>query len=431
MKNVLLATTAIALTAGYAAAEISITATAKLSYGNFGEEHKAGSATKVTSSTEAGGTAAIKKYADKTADEKIASNAAMVALVTAHTAAKAISDEATTATAANIAATADALAAARAYSAAHGHANLATEGSTGIADALVPGSGADAVTPAGAGYKYGSEFDVVVSGSGEAGGIAYSASMTIDEDAASNSTGTVSMSSSGFTLAYGQDDFGDLVADNANGLEEAAGDIKLSYAANGLSASYEMSDTGNDAYYMRAGYTGAGLTVGIESADTDGSAAANSAVNTVSVGYTMGAMTVSYDSDDKATTATNPVGNHYDAKITYTMGDTVLSAGTDEVESHYVGLTTSVAGLSLTMRSEQDSKKKADGSLYASSENEVSLSYTMGALTVAYAKDTGDTGKFGDEAETLTTLTYDLGGVKLVAKGNDMDETEVSAAFSF
>jgi hypothetical protein len=51
------------------------------------------------------------------------------------------------------------------------------------------------------------------------------------------------MSTSGFTLAYGADDFGDLVADNANGLEEAAGDIKLSYAANGLSASYEMSDT--------------------------------------------------------------------------------------------------------------------------------------------------------------------------------------------
>jgi hypothetical protein len=27
----------------------------------------------------------------------------------------------------------------------------------------------------------------------------------------------------------------------------------------------------------------------------------------------------------------------------------------------------------------------------------------MGALTVAYAKDTGDKGKFGDEAETLST----------------------------
>ena len=156
-------------------------------------------------------------------------------------------------------------------------------------------------------------------------------------------------------------------------LEEGAGDVLLSYAANGISASYEMSDTSESAYYMRAGYTGAGLTVGIESADVDGSGS-GSAVNTVSLGYTMGAMTVSYDSDDKATTAANPVGNHYDAKITYTMGDTVLSAGTDEVESHYVGLTTSVAGLALTMRSEQDGKKKADGvTPYATAENEVGV----------------------------------------------------------
>jgi hypothetical protein len=421
------------MTTGYAAAEYNITASAKLSYGNFGEEHKAGSATKVTTSTEAGGVAAVTGTMPSTQQSTAGATASAAGVITAGTATAMV----TTTTASTDAEKLAALNAVVAAEAALGNATteLAKHDATvALADAkanLAVINDAAAVTPAGAGYSYGSEFDVVVSGSGEAGGIAYSASMTIDEDAASNSTGTVSMSSSGFTLAYGQDDFGDLVADNGNGLEEAAGDIKLSYAANGLSASYEMSDTGNDAYYMRAGYTGAGLTVGIESADTDGSAAANSAVNTVSVGYTMGAMTVSYDSDDKATTATNPVGNHYDAKITYTMGDTVLSAGTDEVESHYVGLTTSVAGLSLTMRSEQDSKKKADGTLYASSENEVSLSYTMGALTVAYAKDTGDTGLFGDEAETLTTVTYDLGGVTLVAKGNDQDETEVSAAFSF
>ena len=36
MKNVLLATTAIALTAGYAAADVSYGASAKLAYGNFG-----------------------------------------------------------------------------------------------------------------------------------------------------------------------------------------------------------------------------------------------------------------------------------------------------------------------------------------------------------------------------------------------------------
>ncbi|WRQ48023.1 hypothetical protein SPH72_08335 [Rhodobacterales bacterium FZCC0083] len=349
MKNILLATTAIALTAGYAAAEMSISASAKLAYGNFGEEWKAGSENKVGATK---------------------------------------SD----------------------------HTNAATvKGSAGVA---------------GAGFAWSETFDVVVSGSGEAGGIAYTASMTIDEDAGSNSVGTMSMSTGGFTFAYGDDDFGDLVADNANGLEEGAGDYKLSYSANGLSASYEGDQSSTNPYYVRAGYTGAGLTVGLETADVDGSGS-GSTVNTVSLGYTMGAMTISYDSDDKATTTANPVGNHYDAKITYSMGDTVLSAGTDEVESHYVGLTTSVAGLSLTLRSEQDSKKKADGTLYASSENEISVSYTMGALTVAYAKDTGDVGKFGDEAETLTTLTYDLGGVTLVAKGNDQDETEVSAAFSF
>ena len=80
----------------------------------------------------------------------------------------------------------------------------------------------------------------------------------------------------------------------------------------------------------------------------------------------------------------------------------------------------------MTARSEADGNTAAD-----TAENELSLSYTMGALTIAYAKDTGDVGKYGDEAETLTTLTYDLGGVTLVAKGNDQDETEVSAAFSF
>ena len=168
------------------------------------------------------------------------------------------------------------------------------------------------------------------------------------------------------------------------------------------------------------GYTGNGISIGLEVSDDDGETATLGTVNTVSLGYTMGAMTISYDVDDQT-------DQDYDAKVTYTMGDTVLSAGTDESESHYAGITTSFGGLSLTARSETDGST-ASG---VTGENELSLSYTMGALTVAYAKDTGDVGKFGDEAETLTTLTYDLGGVTLVAKGNDQDETEVSAAFSF
>jgi predicted amidohydrolase len=69
------------------------------------------------------------------------------------------------------------------------------------------------------------------------------------------------------------------------------------------------------------------LSVGLEVQQTMMAVTAQAArINTVSVGYTMGAMTVSYDADDQAT-------QNYDAKVTYTMGGTVLSAGTDEMRA--------------------------------------------------------------------------------------------------
>ena len=311
MKNVLLATTAIALTAGYAAADVSYSASAKLSYGNFGEEDTAGTD-----------------------------------------------------------------------------------------------------------YGYGNEFDFVISGSGEAGGVAYSGGMKVDEDG-EGGLSAFTMSSNGLSYTYDEDDLGGLETANGNGLDEAAGDWKIAYAANGFSAGYEVDENVEGRSLTTLGYAANGLSIGLEVSDDDGDAGSDDTINTVSVGYTMGAMSVSYDADDQAT-------QNYDAKVTYTMGGTVLSAGTDEIESHYLGIKTTVGGMALTARSETDGNTTAD-----TAENELSISYTMGALTIAYAKDTGDEGLFGDEAETLTTLTYDLGGVTLVAKGNDQDETEVSAAFSF
>ena len=326
MKNILLATSAIALTAGYAAADVSYGASAKLSYGNFGT-----------------GTAAT------------------------------------------------------------------------------------------AAYAYSSEFDFTITGSGEAGGVSYSASLTLDEGGADD-TGAFSMSTNGLSIAYDKNDFGGLVDTGLDGEDDDAGDLMISYANGAFSITHEMDTdpraaSGSGATALAAvnegryetimSYSANGLSVGLEISDDDGEGSGG-AVNTVSVGYTIGAMTVSYDVDDQA-------DQDYDAKVTYTIGDTVLSAGTDEVESHYAGITTSFGGLSLTARSETDGTT-ASG---VTGENELSLSYTMGALTVAYAKDTGDNGLYGDEAETVTTLTYDLGGITLVAKGTDKDETEVSAAFSF
>jgi outer membrane protein OmpU len=368
MKNVLLATTAIALTAGYAAADVSYSASAKLAYGNFGT-----------------GTAAT------------------------------------------------------------------------------------------ASYGYANETDFTVTGSGEASGIAYSASMTIDEDAASNAQGAFSMSASGFTYTYDANDFGGLVDTGADGEDDDAGDWMLSYAGNGITASYEVDEASPGRYELMVGYAANGLTVGLQASDDDGdnsvqeaaalatakaaaitalrtatpyadtanptatelaadaaaAAAVTSggttdadAINTFSIGYTMGALTVSYKADDQAT-------QNYDVSAAYTLGSTVITVATDENEQHSVGIATTVGGIGLTARTEQDIKSSHATKGGTGAESEFGLTYTMGALTVAYARDTGQAGLYGDEAETVTTLTYDLGGITLVAKGTDKEETEVSAAFTF
>ena len=316
MKNILLATTAIALTAGYAAADVSYSASAKLAYGNFGT-----------------GTAAT------------------------------------------------------------------------------------------AAYGYSNETDFTVTGSGEASGISYSASMTIDEDAASNAQGAFSMSSSGFTYSYDANDMGGLVDTGADGEDDDAGDWMLSYAGNGMSASYEVDEDKEGRYDLILGYAANGLSVGLHASDDDGKIATKSAVNTFSVGYTMGALTVAYKADDQD-------AQDYDASVAYTIGGTVITAATDENEQHSVGISTTVGGVAITARSEQDiAKSKTGGGTGA--ESEFGLSYTTGALSVAFSRDTGQNGLYGDEAETVTTVTYDLGGITLVGKATDKDETEVSAAFTF
>jgi len=333
MKNVLLATTAIALTAGYAAADVSYGASAKLAYGNFGT-----------------GTAAT------------------------------------------------------------------------------------------AAYAYANEFDFTITGSGEAAGVAYSAGMTLDEGGADGQA-AFTMSSNGFTYAYDANDFGGLVSTGADGEDDDNGDWMLSYAGNGISASYEVDVDSPGRYELILGYAANGMSVGLQASDDDGDNSADlaadaavvagggvtdaaltadkSAVNTVSVGYTIGALALSYKADDQAT-------QNYDASATYTIGATALTAATDENEQHSIGISTTVGGVGITARTEQDAKGTNAGA-----ESEFGLSYTMGALSVSYARDTGQNGKFGDEAETVTTITYDMGGITLVGKATDQDETEVSAAFTF
>jgi hypothetical protein len=72
------------------------------------------------------------------------------------------------------------------------------------------------------------------------------------------------------------------------------------------------------------------MSVGLHASDDDGKGV-KTVVNTVSVGIQVGALGLSYKADDQA-------AQNWDAGATYTMGATVLSAGTDEMESAYVGI---------------------------------------------------------------------------------------------
>lgn len=236
-----------------------------------------------------------------------------------------------------------------------------------------------------------------------------------------NAQGAFSLSTMGFTYSYDANDMGGLVNSGTDGEDDDAGDWMLSYAGNGLSASYEVDEDMEGRYDLILGYAANGMSVGLHASDDDGKIATKSTVNTVSVGYTIGDLALSYAADDQAT-------QNYDVSAAYTVGGTVLTAASDENEQHSLKIATTVGGVSLTARSETDKKTSAGG---GGAENELALSYTAGALTVSYSKDTGNVNQFGDEAETVTSITYTVGGLTLQAKGTDRDETEVSAAFTF
>ena len=181
MKNILLATTALVMTTGYAAAEFKISASAKIAYGNFGEEHKAGSASKTTTSTEAGGVAAQAAVAGTLTADEIAASTSLAG--DARTVVQADVDTvqaAVTAAATGLANAQADLAAGIGSLTAVATAQTAVDNAAASAAAIAGTPEVAASGTAGAGYAYSDTFDVVVSGNGEAIGVAYSASMTID-----------------------------------------------------------------------------------------------------------------------------------------------------------------------------------------------------------------------------------------------------------
>jgi len=387
MKKVLLTSTALVMTAGVAAAEMNMTASAKLTYGNFGTgNYRAGYSQPLNGTTVGGAAAAIPgiAYTSTTADATIAGDGTYTA-----------ADQ----TAGNEA---------RALEAAKAASTGASEEKADI-DAMNLNRALRQLTPDSA---WSSEADLNVAGSGGGGNIQYTASLELDEGSAG--VGPVTITSGGITFKYDANDAGTLVSTGADGEDDKTGDYIVSYAAGGLSASYEM-DTAVDDNEIKVGYTAGDLTIGLTLDENDGTTA-GTAVTTTSVGYNMGDMAINVSADD---------ADAYDVSVAYTSGSTVMTMAADENSIYSLKLAYASGDMTFSARQE------FGGTAAGDSETEFGLTYAAGDLTFGAAYDSGQAGKFGDEAETVINASYAVDGATIAAKANDKDEVEVSVSFAF
>lgn len=275
----------------------------------------------------------------------------------------------------------------------------------GVASADVTFSGSAELTygnwGGAAAESWGSTTDLGVSMSGESSGISYTAGITIDETdsaTAADIGGAITMSGSGLSLTYDAD--GEM---DAGGASDELGDLQFAYSGGGVSASY-TEDTSAGLSEIKVGYTAGDLTVGYATNNS-------SSASALSVSFTAGDLAISVEGAD--------TGAAWDASAAYTMGASTVTVGTDEASATYVKVATSLNDITLTAKA-------------LDTDNELSVGYTMGDITLSYAYDEGDSNTAtGDDAQTIFSVSYDLGGVVLTGQSNNVNEVEVSAAFTF
>ena len=270
--------------------------------------------------------------------------------------------------------------------------------------------------------------DLGVSMSGEASGVAYTAGLTVDEadsGTAANIAGAITLSASGLSLSY--EDGGEMDAGDVNTAGDAeTGDLKIAYAGNGVTVSYVENTDGaqgtKGASKIDLGYTMGDITVGYSTNSTD-KTSGGAQVNTISASFAAGDLTVKVSGNDGkiTSTGTTEASAQWDASVGYVIGASTVTLATDETSKTAVSVATSLNDVTLTA-------KAKDG------DNELKVGYTMGDITMSYAYDEGAgiaATDDGDDAQTIISISYDLGGIKITGQSNNKDEVEVSAAFTF
>jgi outer membrane protein OmpU len=184
---------------------------------------------------------------------------------------------------------------------------------------------------------------------------------------------SVTIGVSGLTIVLSQDGVDDLYDD------DKAGDIGISGAMGDLTYSVVTGLEDADPTSLSIGYTAGAISGSVATSD-DGDA------STVSVSYAMGDITISAESDtDRAGADTSSV------TVSYAMSD----------------------GMTVSLENSED-------------VNEVSVSYSSGAISVGLSADDAATESW--EA----TMAYDLGGGATFNLGTNQDETTFAGVgFSF
>jgi len=252
--------------------------------------------------------------------------------------------------------------------------------------------------------SWGSTTDLGVSMSGEASGISYTASISIDETdsaTAADIGGAITMSGSGLSLTYDAD--GEM---DAGGTSDESGDLQVAYSNGTVSASYtEDSSAGNNEIVI--GYSTGDLSVGYSKSSL-------SPLSGLSASFSAGALAITVSGADD--------GSTWDASAAYTIGASTVTAATDELSATSVKVATSLNDITLTAKAQEG-------------DNELTVGYTMGDITLSYAYNEGAdlTGadSDGDDAQTILSVSYALGGVTITGQANSENEVEVAAAFTF
>lgn len=255
-----------------------------------------------------------------------------------------------------------------------------------------------------AAYSAGTDVDITMSGGN--GDISYSATIELDEGGVAQ--GPVSVSMGGLSITYDANGLSDLTVEGDDGEDDDVADLKIAYSMGALSASVATNEDNGDSV-TTLGYAADGMSASVTLTDEGGA-------NTTefSVSYATGAYTIGVDADD---------ADDWDISLGYDLGggtSVTLASGADDVSKITAATTVGAIALSIGQEFGEDD------------ETELSATYSQGGISFGITSDSGQAGKFGDEAEQVISLGYDLGGgAALAAKANDQSEVEVKLSFTF